>query len=181
MNNADLDHLSRSLGAGTPRRTATGALALGGLAALTGLQAATARDRRGKVAAAKKKKGKRGPTGPTGPAGAGGGGGGTGPTGPTGATGPSAGAVLGNVGRSAFATLSPGETKTVEVRCPDNTATEDHVASGGGFVAFINEVHIIANHATLDGLGWSVQARNNATQTVTVESWVMCLRTSTGS
>lgn len=79
---------------------------------------------------------------------------------------------------SAVSTLVPEEMKAIEIKCPDNSPTEHYFATGGGFVAFINEVHIIASHATLDGLGWYVHARNNAQQTVTVEARVVCLRIS---
>lgn len=178
MTNDDLDHFSRTLGTEAGRRTAASALALGGLAALSGLHPATARDHKGKVSAAKKK-GKRGPTGPTGPAGVGGGT--AGPTGPTGATGPSAGSVLGNVGRTTVATLPHDGSTTLTVKCPDNTATEQYFATGGGFVAVDDDVHIAANHQTTDGLGWTVQAQNNADVTATVEAWVLCLKVSTGS
>ena len=181
MTNDDLDHFSRTLGTGAGRRTAASALALGGLAALSGLHPATARDHKGKVSAAKKK-GKRGPTGPTGPAGAGGGGtGATGPTGATGATGPSVGAVLGTTGRSTSATLASGDTTTLTIKCPDSTATEKYYASGGGFVAVNDDVRIAINRQTTDGQGWTVQAHNSSGVFATVEAWVLCLKVSTGS
>lgn len=47
-------------------------------------------------------------------------------------------------------------------------------------MALINEVHGVASHATLDGLGWPVHARRNAESAVTVAARVLCLCLSAG-
>lgn len=161
MNNDALNHLSRTLGTGAGRRKAAGALAFGGLAAFSGLQATTARARHGKLSAEKKrKKGKRGPAGPSGP------------------TGPSVGAVLGNSGRTEIALVSGGETRIIEIKCVADTTTERSLATGGGFVSANEEVAITASHQTPDGLGWQVRAHNNSISFASVEAWVLCLRIS---
>ncbi|MCA9878922.1 MAG: hypothetical protein KC442_14115 [Thermomicrobiales bacterium] len=171
VNDEGLDERTRGVAGATPRR----ALALGGLTALAGLSHASARDRTKPPRANAKQKKKRGPAGPAGPAGQAGS---AGPTGPAGASGPSAGAVLGNTPRSNQITLAAGETKQLEVKCPDNTATEMYFAAGGGFVNFDDDVHIIACHQTQDGFGWFVNARNNGAHAATVEARLTCLRVS---
>lgn len=177
MANEGLDVRTRNVAAATPRRALTSALALGGLAALARLDHTSARDRTRPPRANAKQKKKRGPAGPAGPVGQAGA---TGPTGPAGATGPSAGAVLGNTPRAGQLTLAADETKQLEVKCPDNTATETYFATGGGFVNADEAVHIVASHQTADGLGWFVKAHNSGTHAATVEARLTCLRVSAG-
>lgn len=170
------DQADRTLAATTPRRVATGALALGGLAALAGLGAQTgsARKKAHVSPEKKKKRGPAGPTGPTGPAGVGGGA--TGPTGPTGATGPASGAILGTQGVTKNETLTAGETKEATAVCPPATATEEFRATGGGFEVNAAEVQILASRQTLDGLGWRVRATNTSAISQVLTSWLVCVR-----
>ena len=58
---------------------------------------------------------------------------------------------------------------------------QNDYASGGGFVAVNDEMHITASHQTTNGPGWQVHAQNTSAIFVTVETRVLCLKVSRGS